>query len=275
MINGNKKYYITTHSPIQNNIQIQNNNRMPSNSPAQHNIQIANNSPANTHLNINYNPNLYNEKNNNSLYSIMKKNNDINNLIFYSPQKININTNQNLIQNLKLSKSNQKINYNQNINLNFNHYIKIIPSLTNSNPFSLNLPQKFNNSKSPKFELIKKDLFLKSDQINNSKEKTNSLTEFNSKSIRSEENNINFIREIEPKENFDPSEFIIIRRIGEGTYGKIYLAQWKKNNKKYAMKKEIIKGNESLKKKKEKTKIVTNFIKKTGNKGVIKELKKK
>ena len=36
------------------------------------------------------------------------------------------------------------------------------------------------------------------------------------------------------------------------------------------MKKEIIKGSESLKRKKEKTKIVTNFIKKTGSKGVIK-----
>ena len=48
------------------------------------------------------------------------------------------------------------------------------------------------------------------------------------------------------------------------------MAQWKKNNKKYAMKKEIIKGNEALKRNKEKTKIVTNFLKKTESKGVIK-----
>ena len=48
------------------------------------------------------------------------------------------------------------------------------------------------------------------------------------------------------------------------------MAQWKKNNKKYAMKKELIKGNESLKKKKEKTKILTNFINNTGCNGVIK-----
>jgi tRNA A-37 threonylcarbamoyl transferase component Bud32 len=74
----------------------------------------------------------------------------------------------------------------------------------------------------------------------------------------------------EPKDNFDPSEFTLIKRIGEGTYGKIYLTKWKKNNRKYAMKKEKIKNNQSIKLHKEKTKIVRNFIKKTASKGVIK-----
>ena len=270
MQNNNR---LATRSLTLNNIQMQNNNRLGSHSPVQHNIQIpnqlTNNSPVNRQLNLNYNHNLYNVKNN-SLYTIMKKNIDINN-IFYSPQKTNPITKPNFIPNLKLSKSNQKTNYNQNnLNQNFSHYINIIPSLTNSNPYNINMQGNFINSKSPKLESIKKDLFLQNEQINNNREKTNSITEFNNKSIRSEENNINFIRDKEPKENFDPSEFIIIRRIGEGTYGKIYLSQWKKNNRKYAMKKEIIKGSESLKKKKEKTKIVTNFIKNTGSKGVIK-----
>ena len=76
----------------------------------------------------------------------------------------------------------------------------------------------------------------------------------------------------EPKENFDPNEFIIKKRIGEGTYGKTYLTQWKKNNRKYAMKKVVIKHNskEQIKKNREKTQIVMNFIKKTKSKGVIK-----
>ena len=102
------------------------------------------------------------------------------------------------------------------------------------------------------------------------KEITQYSTEINNQVIQSSDLLINKIKYIEPKEDFEPNEFMIIKRIGEGTYGKIYLAQWTKNNKKYAMKKEIIKSNESLKKNKEKAQIVQNFIKNTKSKGVIK-----
>ena len=64
----------------------------------------------------------------------------------------------------------------------------------------------------------------------------------------------------DPKDHFDPSEFKTIKRIGEGSYGKIYIVQWVRNNKKYAMKKELIKTNDIVNKSKEKIKLMNDFI---------------
>jgi serine/threonine protein kinase len=62
----------------------------------------------------------------------------------------------------------------------------------------------------------------------------------------------------------------MINQIGEGTFGKIYCSEWKKNGKSYAMKKMILKNKNEIKKNKEQTDLVYNFLKKTNNKGVIK-----
>ena len=248
------------------------------------NSPVINTSPTiinKTQLNSNYNQ-LYVNKNN-SVYSIFKKNNDNN--FFYSPQKTNPNNqnNQNLILNLKSNKSNQKLNFHPNLSGNINTFFTPVPQPSYNNINSYNYTQQnfisnnnINNANN--LGTIKKALF-QNGQVNindnNDRQKTNNIIIDNnnkdSRTITTDVTTNNNLQTIEkPKENFDPNEFYIIKRIGEGTYGKIYLVQWKKNNKKYAMKKEIIKGNESLKKKKEKTKIVINFIKKTGNKGVIK-----
>ena len=74
---------------------------------------------------------------------------------------------------------------------------------------------------------------------------------------------------MDPKDRFDPTEFKIIKLIGEGSFGKIYEVQWTKNNKKYAMKKEPIKTNEIVNKRKEKIKLMNDFIKKTKTPGII------
>ena len=74
----------------------------------------------------------------------------------------------------------------------------------------------------------------------------------------------------EPNENFNPDDFKMINQIGEGTFGKIYCSEWKKNGKSYAMKKMILKNKNEIKKNKEQTDLVYNFLKKTNNKGVIK-----
>ena len=251
----------------------------------------------NNHINLNYN-NLYknvnSNTNNNSLYYIIKKSNTNINNIFYSPKKANT-PNQNFNLYLKQSKNNQNLNYNNpnininlnnissnnNINSNTNHYINIITNSPNINNYN----QKYLvNNNNIKLNSIKKALiqngkintFQKKDKTETSKSLNmyvNNINLKNGRTIKSDEIiNIGQKKDKieEPKENFEPSEFILIKRIGEGTYGKIYLSQWKKNNRKYAMKKEVIKGSESLKKKREKTKIVTNFIKKTNSKGVIK-----
>ncbi len=83
-----------------------------------------------------------------------------------------------------------------------------------------------------------------------------------------EENN-NDITQIEPRGQLNLSEFIQIRQIGKGTFGKIFSVKWKKNDKIYALKKEIFNDEEFVEKRKNVVKIIGDFLKKTNNKGVI------
>jgi serine/threonine protein kinase len=171
---------------------------------------------------------------------------------------------------------------NINANRNTNYFINIISN--NKNTHNLNQQYLVNNNNNIKLDSIRKALlqngeantFHKKDKTESSKSSNlnaNNINIKNERTIKSDEIIKIYLKNEkneEPKENFKPREFIFIKILGEGTYGKIFLTQWKKNNKNYAIKKEIIKGSESLIKKREKTKIVTNFIKKTGSKGVIK-----
>ena len=79
-----------------------------------------------------------------------------------------------------------------------------------------------------------------------------------------------FIKEEEPKTNFVLSEFDILNQIGKGGEGIIYTVRWKKNNKKYALKKCRILESEDIKKRKEDNRIIKEFIETTGCDGVIK-----
>ena len=79
-----------------------------------------------------------------------------------------------------------------------------------------------------------------------------------------------FIKEEEPKTNFVLSEFDILNQIGKGGEGIIYTVCWKKNNKKYALKKCRILESEDIKKRKEDNRIIKEFIETTGCDGVIK-----
>ena len=74
---------------------------------------------------------------------------------------------------------------------------------------------------------------------------------------------------IQPKILNNLREFLFREEIGKGTFGKIFSVIWKKNNKYYAMKKEILNDYEEVKKRKYNCQIIQNFIKKTGNNGVI------
>ena len=76
--------------------------------------------------------------------------------------------------------------------------------------------------------------------------------------------------EIEPESNFKISEFIKIKEIGRGTEGRIYSVNWKRNNKKYALKKSIIRIMENVQKRQEEIRMLKEFRKKTGSDGVIK-----
>lgn len=91
-----------------------------------------------------------------------------------------------------------------------------------------------------------------------------------SKHINTLGNDSKYNNIIEPDEYFVPEDFKIIKRIGEGTFGKIYCSEWIKNNKKYAMKKMVLRKMEDIKVNQEKTDLLFNFIKKTNSNGVIK-----
>ena len=74
---------------------------------------------------------------------------------------------------------------------------------------------------------------------------------------------------IEPKGYLDLSEFTLINQIGKGTFGKIFSVKWKKNDKTYVLKKEIFNDQEFVEKRQDVVKIITDFLEKTKNKGVI------
>ena len=76
--------------------------------------------------------------------------------------------------------------------------------------------------------------------------------------------------EEDPKSNFNLSEFIMIKKLGQGTEGEIFSVQWKKNNKKYALKKSEIRTYENFKKRKDEFVQIKKFIETSGCDSLIK-----
>ena len=75
---------------------------------------------------------------------------------------------------------------------------------------------------------------------------------------------------IEPKGKIDLFEFTKIKQIGKGTFGKIFSVKWKYNNKKYALKKELLCDFDLVEKRNNNIKIIHEFCDKTNYKGLIK-----
>ena len=131
------------------------------------------------------------------------------------------------------------------------------------------------NSNSPKnntsyFALKKRDEKIKNKledkQINTARDKI-SKTE---KKLKVVINNMVTTINEEPKGDLNLTEFTKINQIGKGTFGKIYAVKWKKNGKKYALKKETFKDQEFYEKRNEIKKIINSFLEKTQSNGVIK-----
>ena len=81
--------------------------------------------------------------------------------------------------------------------------------------------------------------------------------------------NLNNINNIEPGERINLSEFKIVSEIGKGTFGKIYKVLWTKNNKYYALKKEVLKDIEGVKVRQHRNETIRNFIRNTKSNGVV------
>ena len=175
----------------------------------------------------------------------------------------------------KIDKS--KINRYNKISLNKNS-LKLIPV---SNPENNNKKSKENkteshpqDSTSRSKNKIKNSISQKILKVSN-----NLLSNINSKNVVSfPKNNLSRHKKkplntkiiyIEPKNLVNLKEFMFEEEVGKGTFGKIFSVKWKKNNRYYAMKKEILNDFEDVQKRKTNCKIIQNFIKNSGHKGVI------
>ena len=66
----------------------------------------------------------------------------------------------------------------------------------------------------------------------------------------------------EPTRLLNLSGFLKLNQLGKGTVGKIYAVKWKKNGKKYALKKGTFTDQEFLKKRKDIVTIINDFFQK-------------
>ena len=189
-------------------------------------------------------------------YTKSAKKLNFNNFKYIQKPQLNISTSNNYIfntqekhpQDSKKRKINNKrtqiiIRNNQNI-LKTSSSQKVFKTL--KNPFiNSNISKNLNSNQN----------------LNN---KLNQKNNFQKNIINAENKN-----KLEPKGNLNLNEFQMIEQIGKGSFGKIYCVKWKKNNKLYALKKEILNDVDTIQKRRDTIKIIQNFIKTTKSFGII------
>ena len=195
-----------------------------------------------------------------SMNNIKSHNNNYNSKQLYKNAAILPGKKQNItiIKDQMLSKN---INNNNKI-LNYYNYQELQNNNVNSSfnkqniaPYNNNINNNVNNSYNINFNI----------NINHDYNNPN-----NAHNLNNLNNSLQIERpELEPSSNFNLLEFIKIGIVGRGTEGIIYAVKWKKNNKKYALKKGIIKLMEVVKKRQEEINMLKEFRKKTGSDGVI------
>ena len=92
----------------------------------------------------------------------------------------------------------------------------------------------------------------------------------NNKFAKQLEKNQKKVLDIECEKDLNLEEFKFGKQIGKGTFGNIFSVKWSKNNQYYAMKKEILNNIEDIIIRRKSCKIMQNFVKDTGCKGIIK-----
>ena len=147
-------------------------------------------------------------------------------------------------------------------------------NLNNINPIILtNIETNSNLNSSQKEQNNPPNL---NNNINIIKNEPNNISKSKNLLIKSvQPNNLQQIKELFKsgqinEEQFNPNDFNYISIIGEGEFGKIFLAQKKNDNQYYAIKLEIFKKIEYVKRSQMITKIIKDFLKKTNSEGVIK-----
>ena len=179
-------------------------------------------------------------------------------------QNININTSQNL--DLDLSKllkkekvpldSSRKIKPSQKRRIII-HTEKKLKNCVSQKVFqTFKKPKVIFNKMSISQELSKKNL-----NVQNNKVKIFAKTK--EKGISEQ------IGSLEPTGVLNLKEFQLAEQLGKGTFGKIFCVKWSKNNKLYALKKEILTDLDSIGRRRNSGKIIQKFIENTKSKGMI------
>ena len=206
------------------------------------------------HLNIHF-PNfedIFNEKNNNISNYASNEYEALNN----SSNYISNENNEDKIDKILIKLSEKDLLPTQTINQYENNNYNNLDFCSNNEISNNNYGIDANNS----------NLENKFNNLNNNDNDLNSsfISEVSIENLSS-----NFGEE-EPTSNFKLSDFIILNELGKGAEGTIYTVKWKKNNKKYALKKCEIIYDEKAKNKKEEIDKLKEFIESTGSNGVIK-----
>ena len=197
-------------------------------------------------LNLPFSQMNLNDKKDYSNYDIRASQEKIqNDFALFTPRAKNKNLNS--IFKKKYSDQNQ-INYNEN-NINYNNYDSQLYAKEN----------------------ISKDYSESNNLLNNSTDDLANILNSSTDELLPEYNYVpDYVDENEPKNNFKLTDYTIIKEIGSGAEGKIYMIRWKKNNKKYALKKYQIMFPVNVKKRKNDNAALKNFIENTGCDGIIK-----
>ena len=237
----------------------------------------------------NYNNNNINSHDRNNVYNTLNQNNNIINKNYYptngrfsnnyySPERYNSPKDNMRQKQLKNKKEYHQIKYD-----NYNKKIfpqKIIHNRVNLIP----IPKKILNDTSISNPSISNLLNNSTSPSNNNLNHAN-FPGNNIKRIQVNQNNIQqrsngnntlflpinniLVKKEEPQNDFNPKEFKILKKLGEGTFGKIYAIKWLKTNELFAMKKmDLVEYDVYVFKKK--VRIIQNFFKNTGHNGLIK-----
>ena len=243
-----------------------------------------------SNIKINNNKNNTEKKNKSNIIKNIYFNREINNN-YNNEYKVNnliINTNYNISNNqfnFTNDYNNGNTDYKENnkeYNINDNGLISYLFNDNNSNSKTEKLNKKddlnitnINNTyiiNKIDYNINNNEFNIINGQNNNEYKISNDypINNVNQNNI-SNQNNIvtNINQRIDPESNFNLSEFVTISQIGKGTEGIIYSVKWKKNNKKYALKKGMLRLLETVQKRKEEIKMLKNFRKNTGSDGII------
>ena len=197
---------------------------------------------------------------------------------YYSPQRLS-----SPIDNMRNRQPKITNDYNQIKNDNLIKRI-IPPKITQNRVNLIPIPKKLINEKIDNYSVsnfLNSQIYSTNDKYKNQYNMQDSNIKkvqinqqnfqkpLNRNSLLSGHNNNILIKKLEPENDFNTKEFKIIKKLGEGTFGKIYAIKWLKTNDLYALKKMDLDEYDVYVFQK-KVRIIQNFIKSTKHNGVIK-----